>query len=440
MAITKKRSWSSAEEDDSSESHDEDAGPLKKTASKHFNVKSTESLPIPRGGPVPVITKILHLGEKEEVLRILLDTGSTVPLLPRMFAQDKHIPVAEQPSIRPIQDYVGQEVEGAGQFYTAPLIQQHRHQSSRVLFQVAPVASDYDAILPRWWLAKQKCDLLASNGRIKFTSADCQNRCTKDDQTKFPMKPDETIQRTSAAEMEKELQAAIDQVPGLYAEFIPIMTTEASLELPHYSTYDHAIDFKDGTTPPWGPIYPLNETELEELRKWLKKMTGMGAVRESKSAYSSPMLFIPKGHGRGLRLCIDYRAINKITGPNRNPLPNMDELKETVRGAKYFYKINHKNGYHHLRIKKGDEWKTAFRCRYGLFEYTVMPFVLSNAPATFQRMINHISRDTLEQGMSAFMDDIIIWSETLEGLHETTMEVLGRLQDNRLCIAPDKCK
>ena len=205
------------------------------------------------------------------------------------------------------------------------------------------------------------------------------------------------------------------------------MTTKASLELPQHSTYDHAIDFKDNTTPPWGPIYPLNETELGELRKWLKKMTGMGAVRESKSACSSPMLFVPKGHGRGLRLCIDYRAINKITVPNHYPLPDMDELKERVRGAKYFNKVDLKNGYHLIRIKEGDEWKTAFRCRYGLFEYTVMPFGLSNSPATFQGMINHIFRDTLDQGMSAYMDDIIIWSQMLEGLHDATREVLRRL-------------
>ena len=137
---------------------------------------------------------------------------------------------------------------------------------------------------------------------------------------------------------------AIDRVLLEYAEFNPIMTTEAALELPKHSVYDHSIDFKDGITPPWGPIYPLNKTELEELQKWLKKMTGLGAVRESKSVCSSPMLFVPKGHGRGLRLCINYRAINKITVPNRYPLPNMDELKERVRGAEYFNKIDLKNG------------------------------------------------------------------------------------------------
>ena len=127
----------------------------------------------------------------------------------------------------------------------------------------------------------------------------------------------------------------------------------------------------------------------------------MGAVRESKLSCSSPMLFVPKDHGTGLRQCIDYRAINKITVPNRYPLPNMDVLNEIVQVAKYFNKIDHKNGYHLIQIKEGHKWRTAFCCRYGLFEYTVMPFRLCNAQITFQSMINHIFRDTHDQGMSA---------------------------------------
>ena len=147
-------------------------------------------------------------------------------------------------------------------------------------------------------------------------------------------------------------------------------------------------------------------------------MTEMGAVRPSKSSCSSPMLFVPKGHGRGLRLCIDYRGINKITIPNRYPLPNMDELRERVRGKKWFTKLDLKNGYHLIRMKAGDEWKTAFRCRYGLFEYTVMPFGLMNAPATFQKMINSIFNDMLDQGMLAFLDDITIYARSEEHTSE----------------------
>ena len=125
---------------------------------------------------------IIRLVEREEIGRVLLDTGSTVPLLSQSFTANKRITTAERPKARPVQDYAGQEVKGAGQSYTAPLVFQHRHYFSRISFEVAPLASDYDAILPRWWLAKHKWDLLASNGRIKFTSAECQRRCTEDKQ------------------------------------------------------------------------------------------------------------------------------------------------------------------------------------------------------------------------------------------------------------------
>ena len=155
----------------------------------------------------------------------------------------------------------------------------------------------------------------------------------------------------AAAPSDDDLKAAINKVAEAYTEFIPIMTAEMAEVLPKHTVYNHAIDLKEGTTPPWGPIYLLNETELEELRKWLKKMTDMGAERQSKSASFSPMLFIPKGHDSVLCLCIDYRGINKITVPNHYPLPNMDELKERVIGAKWFNKIDLKNGYHLICIK-----------------------------------------------------------------------------------------
>ena len=339
---------------------------------------------------------------------------------------------------------------GAGEYFTSPFLLQHRQHFTRVSFEVAPLAGDYDIILPRWWLAKHKCELLASNARIKFTTGECQRKCTMErNNTGFSLEWDSSIINNpnagilgmvAAAPTDDDLKEAINKVPEAYSEFIPIMTAEMAAVLPENSVYDHAIDLKDGQTPPWGPIYPLNETELEELRNWLKRMTDMGAVRESKSSCSSPMLFVPKGHGRGLRLCIDYKGINKITVPNRYALPNMNELKECVRGAKWFNKIDLKNGYHLILIKEGDEWKTAFRCRYGLFEYTVMPFGLVNAPATFQGMINKIFMDMLNQEMSAFMDDLIMWSDTRLGLDDITHEVLRRLRHNRLCIAPDKCE
>ena len=161
-------------------------------ATKQHNVKSSEHIPLPRSGTVPVVTMIIRLGEREEIARILLDTGSTVPVLSQTYRKAKWIPVTKRPMARPIQDYARQEVEGAGFFYTAPLTLQYLHHFSRVSCEVTPLASDYDAILPRWRLVKHKCNLLASNGRIQFTSADYQRRYTEGNQLHFQQTPPRT--------------------------------------------------------------------------------------------------------------------------------------------------------------------------------------------------------------------------------------------------------
>jgi len=153
----------------------------------------------------------------------------------------------------------------------------------------------------------------------------------------------------------------------------------------------------------------------------------------------SLILFVPKPHGRGLRLCVDYRALNRITIPNRYPLPLMQELLDRVQGARWFRKMDLKNGFHLIRVREGDEWKTAFRTHYGLFEFQVMPFGLTNAPSTFQDMMNHIFSDMLNVGVLAYMDDILVYTDTEERHDNTVREVLRRLQENGLAVSPEKC-
>ena len=262
MALSQKRS--SAES--SMENSHEDSRPSKKTATSKYNIQSSEGLPFPKSGPVPVIARILYFGEREETVRALLDTGSTVPLLSLDFVEKHQTPIAKRPTKRTIQDYAGREVPGVGEFFTSPLLLQHRHHYTRESFEVAPQAGDYNIVLPRWWLAKHKCDLLASNGRIKFTSRECQCKCTKKrNDTGFSLECDSSIINNpnagiigmvAAAPSDDDLKEAINKVPEAYIEFIPIMTAEMAAILPEHSVYDHAIDLKDGTTPPWGPIYP----------------------------------------------------------------------------------------------------------------------------------------------------------------------------------------
>jgi hypothetical protein len=124
---------------------------------------------------------------------------------------------------------------------------------------------------------------------------------------------------------------------------------------------------------------------------------------------------------------------------NRRPLPLMNELRDRVQCAKIFTKIDLKAEFNLVRVEKGDEWKTAFRTRYGLYEYTVMPFGLANTPATFQEAMETIFSDMLDRGLLIYMDDFLIYSETEEEHTQKVLEVLQRLKENNLAIAPDKC-
>jgi len=217
------------------------------------------------------------------------------------------------------------------------------------------------------------------------------------------------------------------------------MGKEAAEALPDHRPYDFQINLQKGSTPPWGPIYPLSEEELQVLREWLKEMERTGKIKRSTSSAGSPILFVPKPHGGGLCLCVDYRALNRITIPNRYPLPLMQELQDRVQGVRWFTKMDLKNGFHLIRMKEGDKWKTAFRTRYSLFEFQVMPFGLTNAPSTFQDMMNHVLSDMLDVGVLAYMDDILVYADTEEGHDRTVKEVLKRLQNNGRSISPEKC-
>ena len=121
---------------------------------------------------------------------------------------------------------------------------------------------------------------------------------------------------------------------------------------------------------------------MKVLKDYLSKNEAAGRIRPSQSRAGAPILFVPKADG-GLRLCVDYRGLNKITVKNRYPLPLISEILDRIQGAQYFTKLDIKDAYYRIRIREGDEWKTAFRTRYGYYEYLVMPFSLINTPATF---------------------------------------------------------
>jgi hypothetical protein len=202
---------------------------------------------------------------------------------------------------------------------------------------------------------------------------------------------------------------------------------------------DLAIELQEGKQRPYGPLYPLSPAELEVLREYIQENLAKGFIRPSKSPAGAPVLFSPKKDGT-LRLCVDYRGINSITVKNRYPLPLTNEIMDRVNGEQWFSKIDLKDAYHRIRIYPGDEWKTAFRTRYGHFEYVVMPFGLTNAPAAFQALINHALMGLVDDCCIVYLDDILIFSRT-EGEHTRHLHrICERLRESELYAKPSKCR
>ncbi|GJP43629.1 hypothetical protein CLOM_g3070 [Closterium sp. NIES-68] len=202
---------------------------------------------------------------------------------------------------------------------------------------------------------------------------------------------------------------------------------------------DHKIELEPGAQPTVRTQWRLTQPELQELRNQLDYLLAKGFIRPSTSPFSAPILFTPKKDG-GLCMCTDYCALNRVTIKSRYPIPRMDELIDNLRGARYFWKIDLRGGYHQIRVFADDCHKTAFRTRYGSYEYTVMPFGLTNAPSTFQLTMNGVFRDLLDKCVIIYLDDILIHSKTREQHLKDLEAVFQRLQQHRLITKGSQCE
>lgn len=242
------------------------------------------------------------------------------------------------------------------------------------------------------------------------------------------------------------LNDAETQLPEEVKDFAHLFSdNDGAEELPPYrGILDHAINLKQENnkplTPPWGPLYNMSREELLVLRKTLTDLLKKGWIRPSSSPAAAPVLFAKKPNG-GLRLCVDYRGLNSITTPDRYPLPLFKETLRQLSKSKWFTKLDVKSAFHRLRIREGDEWMTAFRCRLGLFEWLVTPFGLINAPASFQRYINETLRENLDINATAYMDDVLIYTNGNVQEHWRTVRgILDKLDKAGLYLDIDKCE
>ena len=232
--------------------------------------------------------------------------------------------------------------------------------------------------------------------------------------------------------------ALCEPLKKLLAEFPDVFPAALPKGLPPKRSADHKIEVDPSAKTPRRPAYRMAPAELTELRSQLKEYVENGWIRPSRSPYAAGVTFARKKDG-SLRLCIDYRALNAITKKNSYPLPRIDDLIDRLNGSKVFSKIDLRSGYHQIRVAPADVEKTAFITRYGTFEFLVMPFGLCNAPATFQTLMNEVLAEHIDRFVTAYLDDILIFSASMSDHLIHIRSVLSKLRENRLCAKLSKC-
>ncbi|CAI7733187.1 unnamed protein product [Closterium sp. NIES-53] len=253
-----------------------------------------------------------------------------------------------------------------------------------------------------------------------------------------PPPPHHLLVIFTAPESESSATSLPPPIQDLLKGYTDVFPADLPAELPPKRAIDHSIRLIPGSTPPVRPTYRMSTAELLELRQQLDDLLEKGFIRPSTSPYAAPVLFTRKKDG-DLRLCIDYHALNAITIKNKYPLPRVEELFDMLGEATVFSKLDLRSGYHQICLAEDDISKTAFRTRYGHFEFRVLPFGLTNAPATFMGLMNNIFRPFLDCFVIVFLDNILIFSNSLEEHAQHLRIVLDTLCQHRLYAKLSKC-
>uniref|UniRef100_A0A9J8BTX3 ribonuclease H n=1 Tax=Cyprinus carpio carpio TaxID=630221 RepID=A0A9J8BTX3_CYPCA len=296
--------------------------------------------------------------------------------------------------------------------------------------------STADVILGRPWLEQHNPVISWETGEVLKWGDSCFQSCITG--CPVPAKPTPAPLAVCTTSIESPAENQSISIPTYYAPFSDVFCPKRASKLPPHRPWDCAINLLRGEPVPKGRIYPLSIPEEKAMEEYIKEALAQGYIRPSTSPAASSFFFVEKKDG-GLRPCIDYRALNNITVKFRYSLPLVPAALEHLRGAIVFTKLDLCSAYNLIRIRDGDEWKTAFITHTGHYEYCVMPYGLVNAPSVFQDFIHEVLREFLHKFVLVYIDDILIYSRSLAEHRRHVAEVLQRLRAFQLYLKAEKC-
>ncbi len=293
-----------------------------------------------------------------------------------------------------------------------------------------------DIILGQPWLILHSPEIKWESSEIIRWSEFCHQHCLKEIPHPLRRLP---VAQVASTRVESPEASVIPRITFDYRAFQDVFSKQAATQLPPHRAWGCAIDLLPGYKLPKGRVYSLSIPERKAMEEYIKEALNQGYIRPSSSPAASSFFFVSKKDG-GLRPCIDYRALNSQTIKLPYPIPLVPAALEELRGARIFSKLDLRSAYNLVRIREGDEWKTAFITPSDHYEYLVMPYGLSNAPSVFQEFMNEVFREFLHRFVIVYIDDILIYSRNLADHCHPVVQVLQKLRQFRLYLKLEKCE
>lgn len=396
----------------------------------------------------------------------LADTGSMANVISEVLSAELHLPMKPVPPEIRLHMADGGQAQAIGQVELTLLIQ--GYWFAKVPFIVMSKADvDWDILLGEPWLVSNRAKLDLGNGLIEGHT----NKRARPFKIRCGQTLDKPLPRSTCTDLNVLVISAVQakrlmrkgcqtfvttlsridessaqsaevpaSVAGILEDFKDVFPSDLPSGLPpHREGITHTIPLTDPqATAPSRPLYRLSRLEYAEAQRQIELLLQKQYIEASTSPYGAPILFVRKKEG-GLRMVVDYRELNRLTVKNKYPMPRIDDTLDQLSGATVFTSLDLTSGYHQIRISDADAPKTAFRTPFGLYQWKVLPFGLTNAPATFQAAMNHIFGPMLNKFVLVYIDDILIYSKTPEEHQDHLRQVLQVLRDHKLYAKLEKC-